>query len=96
MKRLPKCNNTYSDANLNYCLTDGELLISDNNFTPSDSVQTVFLSPNNSTTPNNTNFFVFTEITQELISIVECWCYEQHTDANDSCNERILDWTDLS
>ncbi len=26
MKQCPKCNQTYSDANLNFCLNDGELL----------------------------------------------------------------------
>src|SRR3954471_15324357 len=26
MKQCPKCNQTYSDASLNFCLNDGELL----------------------------------------------------------------------
>jgi len=28
MKQCPKCNQTYTDANLNFCLNDGELLTS--------------------------------------------------------------------
>ncbi len=37
-----------------------------------------------------------TEITQESISELQCWCYEQHLVANDSCNDRILDGFDIS
>lgn len=39
---------------------------------------------------------VISEITQENKSHLECWCYEQHLVANESCNDRKLDRFDLS
>ena len=43
----------------------------------------------------NESFDLLAEITQENISIIECLCYEKNLSANDSCNERILDWAYL-
>ncbi|HTK25391.1 MAG TPA: DUF4190 domain-containing protein [Pyrinomonadaceae bacterium] len=40
MKRCPRCNQTYTDDDLNFCLNDGELLTSFN-----DAPPTVFMDP---------------------------------------------------
>jgi hypothetical protein len=47
MKTCPKCQQTYTDANLNFCLNDGELLLLQDNAPP-----TIFMDAPRTTNPN--------------------------------------------
>lgn len=57
MKQCPRCNQTYTDANLNFCLNDGELLtpMYDSSQRPytDDSPPTVMMSEARTTNPVN-------------------------------------------
>jgi hypothetical protein len=47
MKTCPKCKQTYTDANLNFCLNDGEMLVLEDNAPP-----TIFMDAPRTTNPN--------------------------------------------
>ena len=56
MKRCPRCNRTYSDENLNFCLEDGELLTQHSEEEPTRSLRdtpppTVVMDPTRITNP---------------------------------------------
>lgn len=52
MKRCPKCGRSYEDANLNFCLEDGELLsLQATSAAVDDSPPTVMLDPARRTNP---------------------------------------------
>ncbi len=38
MKKCPSCNNTYSDETLNFCLTDGTVLVSDSDLKTDENI----------------------------------------------------------
>ncbi len=57
MKRCPTCGRSYTDANINFCLDDGELLMdsassSGNSPFADDSPSTVVLDPSRQTNPS--------------------------------------------
>lgn len=52
MKICPNCNQTYTDENLNFCLTDGSLLEA----SEPDPPPTVFMGPPRKTNPNFTDY----------------------------------------
>lgn len=47
MKICPKCKQTYTDANLNFCLNDGEMLVLEDTAPP-----TIFMDAPRTTNPN--------------------------------------------
>ncbi len=68
MKYCPKCNETYRDENLNFCLNDGELL---NEMDSTDAPPTVMLDSSRVTSENqwsdqNTNFSDFNPQNQQI------------------------------
>src|SRR6476620_7087595 len=57
MKRCPTCGRSYTDANINFCLDDGELLMQSESSSSSslftdDSPPTVVLDPSRQTNPS--------------------------------------------
>lgn len=55
MKQCPRCHQTYTDADLNFCLNDGELLASMDSGMPhfDDSPPTLAIDPTRVTNPTN-------------------------------------------
>lgn len=59
MKVCPKCNQTYTDEGLNFCLADGELLMNTVNEAPTQlfndpAPPTLFMDASRATNPNHT------------------------------------------
>lgn len=50
MKVCPKCNQNYTDPDLNFCLNDGEFLT---DFGKDDAPATIFMESSRTTNPNN-------------------------------------------
>jgi hypothetical protein len=61
MKVCPKCNHTYTDEGLNFCLADGELLMNAVNEAPTQilndpSPPTLFMDASRATNPNHSTW----------------------------------------
>jgi hypothetical protein len=60
MKVCPRCNHTYTDDGLNFCLADGELLMNYVNEAPTqifnDPAPTIFMDASRATNPNHSTW----------------------------------------